>query len=346
MVRQSQNIKNYIASAAIRVSLYTRNAIVTRLDPSHSQSPSYAAQTSMEFEDSNRAFIQAFSARNVLTFEQAKPILAAIFSIHENKEIRPADVTLEDFRSMISAANDALSPLDYVIRSTKDQETRTEYYALVNTTSDSLTQVATIHSSDAIGYIKRLLDEMFDVNNTERREAMCIAGRDAMNLIRTARRETQNADGEKAKWNLTAGEAEVLLGDLVVEGWLNKSQAGFYSLSPRALMELKTWLVDTYNDEEADYKKIKSCEACKEIITLGQRCTKSDCQIRLHDGCAQAFFRTQRGARVCPNCKTTWDGKHFVGEKAITTSESYLRGKRRSGAQSRNQEAADEEEED
>jgi len=224
-----------------------------------------------EYEDTNRAFVQTFLSRNVLTFEQARPILAAIFSVHENKEVPVGDITQEDFTSMISAANDALSPLDFEIRSALHQETRERYYALVNTTSDALTQVATIHSSDEIGYVKRLFDEMFDANNTERREAMCIAGKDALNLVRAGRRETQQTqqNGEsQTKFNLTAHEAEVLLSKLVAEGWLEKSAKGFYSLSPRGLMELKGWLVETYTDEENEVRKIKSCEACKEIITV------------------------------------------------------------------------------
>jgi len=223
-----------------------------------------------EYEDTNRAFIQAFFSRNVLTFEQARPILAAIFSVHEKREVRAADITQEDFASMVSAANDALSPLDFEIRSAFHQESRERYYALVNTTSDALTQVATIHSSDEIGYVKRLFDEMFDANNTERREAMCIAGKDALNLVRAGRRETQTQqNGEsQTKFNLTAHEAELLLSKLVGEEWLEKSAKGFYSLSPRGLMELKGWLVETYNDEENEIRKIKSCEACKEIITV------------------------------------------------------------------------------
>ena len=31
----------------------------------------------------------------------------------------------------------------------------------------------------------------------------------------------------------------------------------------------------------------------------------------------------------CPLCKTQWDGKSYVGEQAITTSESYRKGRRR-----------------
>lgn len=222
-----------------------------------------------EYENTNRAFIQAFLARDVLTFEQAQPLLAAIFSIHEKKNVNASDITQEDFNSMISAANDALSPLDFEIRSTLHQESRERYYALVNTTSDAFTQIATIYSSDEIGFVKRLLDAMFETNNTERREAMCIAGKDALNLARAGRRDTTN-DPSQPKFNLTSTEAEALLSNLVAEGWLEKSRKGFYSLTPRALMELKGWLVETYNDDD-DTQKIKTCQACKEIITVVRR---------------------------------------------------------------------------
>lgn len=219
-----------------------------------------------EYEDTNRAFIQTFLGRNVLTFEEAQPLLAAIFSVHEKKTVSAADITQEDFNSMVSAANDALSPLDFEIRSTFHQETRERYYALVNTTSDALTQIATIHSTDEIGYVKRLLDAMFETNNVEKREAMCIAGKGALNLVGAGRRETVSEQSQP-KLNLTLNDAEVLLSQLVVEGWLEKSSKGFYSLSPRALMELKGWLFETYNDDENNVRKIKSCQACKEIIT-------------------------------------------------------------------------------
>lgn len=32
------------------------------------------------YNDSNRAFLQAFMARSTMTFDEAKPVLAAIFS--------------------------------------------------------------------------------------------------------------------------------------------------------------------------------------------------------------------------------------------------------------------------
>lgn len=47
----------------------------------------------------------------------------------------------------------------------------------------------------------------------------------------------------------------------------------------------------------------------------------------------------------CPVCKTDWTGDNFVGEKAITTTERYLQGRRRSGNTQR-QAAEQEEDED
>lgn len=35
-----------------------------------------------QYNNSNRAFLQAFIARSTLTFEEAKPLLAAIFTAH------------------------------------------------------------------------------------------------------------------------------------------------------------------------------------------------------------------------------------------------------------------------
>jgi non-structural maintenance of chromosomes element 1 len=227
-----------------------------------------------DYGDSNRAFLQAFLARSVLTLDTAKPILAAIFSIQEGREVLPDDVSIDDLNSYISAANSKLSPLDLDIRSTFHQQTRERWYALVNTTSDSLTQLATTYTAEEIAYVKRLLDAMFEgPNNKGRREAMCIGGIDAVQLHKPGpRRDTPQAGNQ----GLTMREAEGMLRRLVDEGWLEKSPKGFYSLSPRALMELRAWLVETYNDqadEEVErVERIKFCHACREIITVVSWC--------------------------------------------------------------------------
>ena len=71
-----------------------------------------------------------------------------------------------------------------------------------------------------------------------------------------------------AAQSLSMSQAETVLRQLVSDGWFVKSRKGYYSLSPRGLMELRGWLVATYNDENERHQKIKFCAACRDIITV------------------------------------------------------------------------------
>ena len=295
--------------------------------------------------DTHRAFVQAFFARGTLTFETSKPIISSLFTIQEGREILENDITQDDLDTLISTANTALSPLDFEIRSTKEQTTSERIYALVNTSSDALTQLATTYTADEIAFVKRVLDYMFDEpNNKGKREGMCIHYNDARDLNEPGdqRREMQNGTQTVGKSRLTKNEAAGVMDRLVEEGWFEKSDSLYYRVGPRSLMELRGWLVEIYNDNEDEEDgggqrkdKIKFCHACKEIVTVGQRCANRKCPCRLHDICIQNFFRIHR-SQTCPLCNTEWDGKHFVGEKAITAVDAALRQKRRSDALGRN----------
>lgn len=208
----------------------------------------------------------------------------------ESRSVDPQEVTQNLFASYISAANSAISPFDLEIRSSLrqtpkqvQQETSNtppeRVYALVNTTSDPLTQLATTHSADEIAFVKRVLDRMFDTNNTRRSEEMVISGIQAIQLARDTdgnRRRSTNVEGTQqnqgaAAQPLTLTQAEAMMKHLVEEGWFEKSRRGYYSLTPRALLELRGWLVSTYNDENGEghrANRIKFCAACKDIITV------------------------------------------------------------------------------
>ncbi|EEY15518.1 conserved hypothetical protein [Verticillium alfalfae VaMs.102] len=290
------------------------------------------ANVALHYRDGNRAFLQAFMARGALTFEDARPILAAIFSADENQLVTEDKVTRQDFDSYVAAATEAISFFDYEIRSSVHQATSKRVFALVNTTSDPTTQLATTYAPDELSFVKRVLDAMFDTYNTPRMECMCL---DSMQVIKLARppksrhdnpshheeAEEENGDGGGATQaqtqtqaptdkGLKHSEVEAMAAKLVSEGWLEKSREGFYSLSPRALMELRTWLVESFNDAEAaagDWQRIKFCEACKDIITQGQRCAARDCNMRLHDMCGDAYWRARR-EKKCPAMRDGLDG--------------------------------------
>ncbi|CAK7222605.1 hypothetical protein SBRCBS47491_004919 [Sporothrix bragantina] len=146
-----------------------------------------------------------------------------------------------------------------------------------------------------------------------------------------------------------------LLASLVRQGWLSKSAQGFYALTTRTLLELEPYLVETYNEPDpagatGTWQRIKYCAACRELITSGLRCATPTCMLRVHDHCEEVFWRTQRGRNNnrngndaerhrCPKCDAPWgkaedangevEGKlHFIGERAITSTDVYRRKKR------------------
>lgn len=185
--------------------------------------------------------------------------------------------------SYINDANHAISPFDMEIRSTLRQTTHTNetperVYALVNTTDDALTQLATTYTADEIAFIKRVLNAMFDTYNTRRLEAMVITEMQAVQLARGqpagSRRQSGNQTQQSqggASQGLSMSQAETTMKHLLEDGWLEKSRKGFYSLSPRSLMELRGYLVEMYNGEDEDGRwvnKIKYCAACGEIVTV------------------------------------------------------------------------------
>ncbi|KAF2097942.1 hypothetical protein NA57DRAFT_76742 [Rhizodiscina lignyota] len=314
-----------------------------------------------DYNNSHRAFLQVFLARSVMTFEEAQPILANILSVHD----RPThinDVDLPLFRSYIHTINAALSRLDYEIRHTIHQtdNSRRAVYALVNTTSDPQTQLATSLSADEVAFVKRVLDAMFDTHgggHAGGREVFAVKEMEAIQLAKVPRGSNAARDsgvgmsndgrnGETQQLPIVVGgsaapitmqRAQEVLDQMVESGFFERSDAGYYSLGTRGLMELRAWLQETYDEpaQEGDTpeevergKRIRFCEACRDVATVGQRCANQECGFRLHDFCVQKFFHGRR-EKKCPKCNTEWTDKSFVGERA---ARGYAESRRRSGA--------------
>lgn len=193
-----------------------------------------------------------------------------------------------------------------------------------------MTQLATRFSASEIAFIRRLLDAMFETYNTPSRETMAVKQMEASQLARPRRnRQSQAAsladeDGptQAADSGITIGEADAVLRALVADGFLQLSNARYYSLAPRALMELDSYLKETYNDTAEDEDdeptiRIRDCEGCREIVTFGIRCNNRECGVRWHDRCANQYYsgRSAEGKR-CPKCMTVCGGNLYVGERA------------------------------
>ncbi|EPE02229.1 dna repair protein [Ophiostoma piceae UAMH 11346] len=340
------------------------------------------------YNDSNRAFLQAFMAHGTLTFRQAQFLLAAILNVGKEQqllegtqaqdgpdptELAPDDITLDDMREFVGMAQKALAPLDFDIRSATNEwvdmpdldsaqaKISARVWALISTDHDPKAHLAVMFPPRKLAFVHRLLGALFDTYNTPRIEAMCVTEQQAVKLSRPPRsaRPSMPADGAEGAATADANRDRglkhsvviSLLQSLVRQGWLHKSVQGFYSLSTRALLELESYLVETFNDPSAAadaWQRIKRCAACRELITSGLRCATPTCMLRLHDYCETAYWRTQARAAAaaaapmgqrrpkCPRCNAPWgkeeaeDGRsegklHFIGQRAITSTDEYRR---------------------
>jgi hypothetical protein len=178
---------------------------------------------------------------------------------------------------------------------------------------------------------------MFEENTSRTREIMAVKQMRANQLAKvpTRNRQSQAAtqlDADEGSIQVESNvkslnhtECDGVLHNLVAQGFFQLSSHYYYSLAPRGLMELRNYLKETYNelpaeddDEECEpMVRIRDCEGCQEIVTIGLRCDNRDCGVRWHTRCGNQFFGGQQGnARRCPKCKTAWTGTTHVGEKA------------------------------
>ncbi|PUU81248.1 Nse1 non-SMC component of SMC5-6 complex-domain-containing protein [Tuber borchii] len=273
-------------------------------------------------------------SRRTMKIDDVKVLLAEILSADDAEhEINIEDINERIALSYISKANDMIHDFDLEIKIMLDQRDRSKTFALINTTSDELAQLATTHNADEIAFFKRVLDAIFETNNTRDAEVLAVHDFAAVRLHKNpqqggASQPTQGSASQSAS-GLTMVGAEAALGSFVDEGWLECSKAGFYSLTSRALLELGPYLFQAYNTPADEYdeheddgsstngiiERIKTCHACREIVTIGLRCTDKHCKLRLHTPCAEGTFRPNR-AHECPHCKKEWNGGLPVGEEA------------------------------
>ncbi|CAO3687433.1 unnamed protein product [Umbelopsis vinacea] len=183
--------------------------------------------------------------------------------------------------------------VDLALRRSVDEYNGTAIIALVNTKGDEVAQLATTYTANEIAFFKRVLELIVTADN----EAFALS---SMAAVR---------EGPRLKPPISQRESEELLNKLVADNWLMKRRDGYYVLHMRSIIELQTYLKETFESEVHD------CLMCMEIVTVGERCSQGRCEVRLHLHCAAGYFPEQSsGAEIkCPTCSTTWSRDNTFG---------------------------------
>lgn len=345
------------------------------------------------YNNTHRAFLQALISQPLIAQRDAIALLSRILAAGQQQQQSgdasppPAPQVDEPLlRNYIHTLNDALGPLDFEVRRSVHQRDadRLPLYALVSTASDTQTRLATGLSADEVAFVRRVLDAMFLRQGGGDREVFAVRATEAVRLAKVAQtQQTQLQQQEQEQTqsvapaaSITMQRAEEVLREMCGAGWFERSEAGYVSLGPRGIMELKGWLQGMYDEpeEEGDTaedvergRRVRFCEACKEMLTVvshlrrlsrpvcapsdaladiaaqGLRCSNHDCGFRVHEVCAKGYFRA-RGERQCPRCGTEWTGSDAVGEKAAIGYGSRDRRSNGTSRRSTNTLVADESE--
>ncbi|CAO3564831.1 unnamed protein product [Mortierella alpina] len=257
------------------------------------------------FTNLHRLFLQAAISRRLMTEATALDLYSQVCNLSEE----PFDQ--DNFTDLITQMNEGLNSVELEFRRSQDEVTGAPVIALTNTNGQKIAQVATEYSPTELEYFKHLVEAMVLADD----EAYCISSTAALHEAGNIK----NSEGKPV--TLTKRDAEVLLDRFVADKWFIRSGAGAYSLSMRALLELQTYLKETYEEQ------MQECTLCMEIITKGQRCQVAACAARLHHHCASQYFKNMNN-KVCPTCHTNWSDKILIGLSDRTSAPSKVRKRR------------------
>ncbi|RCI02144.1 hypothetical protein CU098_012364 [Rhizopus stolonifer] len=107
--------------------------------------------------------------------------------------------------------------------------------------------------------------------------------------------------------NLTSKEAQEVLDQLVKEKWLAfELEKGVYYIDTRGIAELQGYLREQYGEA------MKECTFCLDVVTMGECCTNTNCNVRIHKYCAESQFKNATNP-VCPACTAPWSRTNTFG---------------------------------
>lgn len=190
----------------------------------------------------------------------------------------------------VVAINRKLSTVDFEIVRTSSQESEEILYILINKKSDNAVKLSTVFTNAEIQIINDLIDRMFDHSNESKSSlSYSISPAVAVEIVKKSSSKTTNQQSYE------------FLNDLELKGWISYIDRR-YTLSSRALAELKGFLIDKYGEDSAETEgSISICYGCKQIATRGLRCSNDSCFIRFHNLCRDHFIKSNNDSTKCPN---------------------------------------------
>lgn len=236
-------------------------------------------------------YVRAVKGVPALTMERKIAIMGHHFELEQKDPLKLV-------RELISAINARIEKFGFKINLVRDQISGELQYVFINTQFDEAIQGCTTYSAPELDAIKQLIEEIVNARDY----GFSI-------LYSMAKQRTTAVLKQKTS------DSVLLLGRLVDDGWIEVSEQDRVHLSSMCLSELRTFLAETYGffSAEDSQGKLLKCAVCKDIVTVGTKCSNGACYMTYHDKC---FAIYERRHEVCSNadCVRKLDDAVQVGK--------------------------------
>ena len=251
-----------------------------------------------KYYDWYRAFLQMMMSRGIMTGQDVYRGVKSICETYHNARDFPSSLNINepsDIAEMIEMifeeTNKALEKIHLQISRTKEEvktdgKDYTGFYVLAPTFENvQLARLQMNYSEPELEWLKLVAEHLVDS------EDKLATQNDLANLCR-------NGGNNSTKKKLNVTEADKALVTFHEDGYLlrvKQGKKGFkYGLGPRFLVEMETWMKQTFEDD------VWICAKCGKIGMLGTECTKRGCGAKYHLYCVDTGNRDPK----CFKCKT------------------------------------------
>ncbi|KAG9017085.1 hypothetical protein FRB90_001815 [Tulasnella sp. 427] len=192
-----------------------------------------------------KLFLQAMMTRRIVSEKLAMELWRA--SVDAVRKVEPNVEALQEWGPFLGNVKHLLDPLGLDIKGTVIEDTGEKALILVNLVRDEIAQLATAYTATEITFFKQIVELIVMAPNESYSAGEITCLKEGLQL--------------PAGMKVPLRHATKLLGSFAANGWLHKSKRSRYSLGPRAVVELRGYLTETYEEEN-----LQICPTCSGLV--------------------------------------------------------------------------------
>lgn len=235
------------------------------------------------------------------------------------------EVTPAELEMVISTINHNMHFLWLEIRRVVDDQTGVGWYGIANTRADDVAKLATSYTEREVEFLKKLIEAIVDYGGM-------ISASQLSNAIPPG---------------MPKHEAKDTAAAFIADHWLCEPRSGHVSLGVRTLLELHSYITESFPDQ------LRECVFCHELVVLGEGCPNRKCDTQAHFHCLRRWSVGKdkgkgkgKGPLKCPSCTLDWtpgQGRSGPAQRSSADTSSSSSSSKKTIPRSEDEEEEEEE---